>query len=395
MLDPAAVREELQSAGLDGWLLYDFRGLNPLAHRLLRLDARPSQSRRLFYFLPAAGEPRKLVHRIERGSLDHLPGGKRVYLSRQELRSELEALLGGAGRVAMEYAADAGNPYISTVDAGTVELVRACGAEVVSSGDLVSRFEATLTDRQRADHLRAAEVVIDAFAFATNLIHEATAQGGTIGEADVRDKLLAFFGERGCTTYSPPIVARAHHGGDCHYETGTGDDAALRAGDFLLLDMWCKVDRADAVYADVTRCFVFGRDPSEREAEAFAATVAGRDAALNLIRDRFAAGQPVRGWEADRVCRDVLAAAGFGNDRFVHRTGHSMGIDSTHGSGTHLDDLETKDERLILPNTCFTIEPGVYGDDLGVRSEVDVLIDPDGTVRVTGGEPQTAIDRVG
>ena len=395
MLDPAAVRAELVAAGLDGWLLYDFRGSNPLAHRLLGLDERPSQSRRLFYFLPATGEPRKLVHRIERGSLDHLPGAKIAYLSRQELRSGLEELLGGADRVAMEYAPDGSNPYVSTVDAGTIDLVRACGAEVVGSGDLVSRFQSTLTERQRVDHLRASEVVIEAFAFATSLIHEATAENGAIEEAEVRDRLLAFFQRKGCVTYSPPIVARAMNGADPHYETGAGADTALRRGDFLLLDMWCKVDRPDAPYADITRCFTFGRAPAPREAKAFAAVAGGRDASLNLIRNRFAAGAPVQGWEGDRAARDVIDAAGLG-EFFVHRTGHSMGIDSTHGAGTHLDDLETKDERLILPNTCFTIEPGVYVEnEVGVRSEIDVLIEPDGTVRVTGGEPQATIERVG
>ncbi|QDT17030.1 M24 family metallopeptidase [Alienimonas californiensis] len=395
MLDPAAVREELTAAGLDGWLLYDFRGSNPLAHRLLGLDERPSQSRRLFYFIPAVGEPRALVHRIERGSLDHLPGAKHVYLSRQELRAGLVAVLGEAGRVAMEYVPNAGNPYVSTVDAGTVDLVRACGTEVVSSGDLIGRFLSTLTEAQRTDHLRAAAVVEDAFAFATSLIHETTVGGGTIEEGEIRDRLLAFFSRKGCMSYSPPIVARGVHGADCHYETGTGQDTALRRGDFLLLDMWCKVDRPSAPYADITRCFTFGRDPSPREAEAFAAVVRGRDAALNLIRDRFAADEPVRGWEADRVARDLIDAAGYG-EAFVHRTGHSMGVNTTHGEGTHLDDLETRDERLFLPNTCFTIEPGVYVDgEVGVRSEIDVLIEPDGTVRVTGGDPQMRIERVG
>ncbi|NNJ25536.1 M24 family metallopeptidase [Alienimonas chondri] len=395
MLDPAAVREELSSAGLDGWLLYDFRGANPLAHRLLGLDERPDQSRRLFYYLPAEGEPRKLVHRIERGSLDHLPGEKHVYLSRQELSAELATVLGGAKTVAMEYVPGAGNPYVSTVDGGTIDLVRNCGVEVVSSGDLIGRFESTLSERQRADHLRAAEVVEAAFAFATSLIHEATANGGTIEETEVRDRLLAFFERKGCMSYSPPIVARGHHGSDCHYETGIGGDTALRRGDFLLLDMWCKVDRPDAPYADVTRCFTFGRDPSEREAKTFAVVVAARDAALNLIRDRFAAGEPVQGWEADRASRGVIEAAGLG-EYFVHRTGHSMGIDTTHGTGTHLDDLETRDERLFLPNTCFTIEPGVYVDgEIGCRSEIDVLIEPDGSLLVTGEEPQIQIERVG
>ncbi len=400
MLDPAAVREALIDAKLDGWLLYDFRGSNPLAHRLLGLHERPTQSRRLFYFLPAEGEPQALVHRIERGSLDHLPGEKRVYLSRQELRAGLTDILDGAGRVAMEYAADGGNPYVSTVDAGTVDLVRACGAEVVGSGDLIGQFVSTLTAAQRADHLRAAEVVVDAFAFAAALIHDATVSGGTSGggaieEAEVRDRLLAFFRRKGCMTYSPPIVARGVNGADPHYETGRGSDTALRDGDFLLLDMWCKVDRPEAPYADVTRCFTFGRDPSPREAAAFAAVAAGRDAALTLVQTRFAADEPALGWEADRAARDVIDAAGFG-PAFVHRTGHSMGLATTHGAGTHLDDLETKDERRLLANTCFTIEPGVYVDgEIGVRSEIDVLIEPDGTVLVTGEAPQTRIDRVG
>ena len=394
MLPITEVQAALRESGLDGWLLYDFRGANPLAHRLLGLGDRPDQSRRLIYFVPAEGEPRKLVHRIESGALDHLPGEKTVYLTWQELQAGVKELLGGAARVATEYSPEAANPYVAAVDAGTVELLRACGAEPESSGDLVSRFEATLTEEQVAGHLRAAEVVVETFAKATALIRDRTADGGTVEEGEVSDRILAWFGEAGCLSYSPPIVARGANGGDPHYETGTAADTALRDGDFLLLDMWCKVDRADGVYADITRCFTFGRDPSGEEVAAFAAVVAGRDAALNLVRDRFAAGEELRGWECDRVARDVIAEAGYGDD-FVHRLGHSMGVDTTHGAGSHLDDLETHDERLILPNTCFTIEPGVYRDDLGVRSEIDVLISPAGEVRVTGGEPQTRIERVG
>lgn len=394
MLPIPDVQAALRDAEIDGWLLYDFRGANPLAHRLLDLTDRPSQSRRLFYFVPVEGEPRKLVHRIESGALDHLPGEKTVYLTWQELRAGVKELVVGAGRVATEYSPEAANPYVAAVDAGTVELLRVSGAEPVSSGDLVSRFEASLTEKQVAGHLRAAEVVIDTFTKATAFISDRTRGGGTVEEAEVRDRILAWFGEAGCMSYSPPIVARGANGGDPHYETGTAAETALRDGDFLLLDMWCKVDEPDGVYADITRCFTFGRDPNEAEAAAFAAICEGRDAALNLVRDRFAAGEELQGWECDRIARDVIAAAGYGDD-FVHRLGHSMGVDTTHGAGSHLDDLETHDERLILPNTCFTIEPGVYRPDLGVRTEIDVLICPAGDVRVTGGEPQAAVERVG
>ena len=394
MLPIPEVQAALARQGLDGWLLYDFRGSNPLAHRLLGLAGRPKQSRRLFYFVPRTGEPRKLVHRIERGSLDHLPGEKTVYLSWQELRDGLAALLARAKTVALEYSPEAGNPYVSTVDAGTVELVRACGAEVASSGDLVSRFEATLSAAQRAAHLTAAGVVDRTFARSCETLRDRTANGGTVAEAKLSDLILGWFAEDGCTSCSPPIVARVHHGGDPHYETGSGEDAAIRDGDFLLLDMWCKVDSPDGVYADVTRCYTIGRDPTDREAEVFAAVIAGRDAALGLVRERFAADEPVAGWECDRAARDVIAAAGFG-EFFVHRLGHSMGTETTHGNGAHLDDLETRDQRRILPNTCFTIEPGVYTPELGVRSEIDVLISPSGEVRVTGGAPQTRIERIG
>ena len=394
MLPIPEVRAALAGQSVGGWLLYDFRGSNPLAQRLLGLAERPAQSRRLFYFVPATGEPRKLVHRIESAALDHLPGEKTVYLSWRELRSGLETLLAGVGRVAMEYAPEGGNPYVSTVDAGTVELVRACGAEIVGSGDLVSRFEAGLSAAQRAAHLRAADVVRETFARATAFIRDRTADGGGVEEQEVSDRIMAWFAEAGCTSYSPPIVARAANGSDPHYHTGSGADTRLRDGDFLLLDMWAKTDSPDGVYADVTRCFTFGRDPSAEEEAAFAAAVAGRDAALNLVRDRFAAGEPLAGWECDRVARDVIAGAGFG-EFFVHRLGHSMGTETTHGAGSHLDDLETHDERLILPNTCFTIEPGVYTPTLGVRTEIDVLISPVGAVEVTGETPQKRIDRVG
>ena len=396
MFDLSAVQAALREAGLAGWLLYDFRDRNPLARRVLGLQDDPPGSRRWAYFVPREGEPHKLVHRIESAVLDALPGGRTVYLSWGEFADGLHALTAPArrdgGPVAMEYAPDAGNPYVGLVDAGTVEAVRDTGVPVVSSGDLISRFEATLTDAQIASHLAAAEVTDAAFGVARALIADRTAGGGTVEEAAVRDRIMDHFAAHGLTTYHPPIVARGPHSGDPHYETGTGSDTAVRPGDFVLIDLWAKRDEPDGVYSDLTRTAVVGREPTAKETEVFHVVAAARDAAVSKVEEAFANGEPLRGREVDRVARDLIEVAGYG-EFFVHRLGHSIGRE-THGNGAHLDDLETRDERLLLPRTVFSVEPGVYLPEFGVRSEINVLIGPDSSVRVTGGRVQRVLGRI-
>jgi Xaa-Pro aminopeptidase len=383
MFDLDAIQSALQEFGLDGWLLYDFRGSNLLARRVLDLEAKPAGTRRFLYAIPARGTPGKLVHRIEPGALDHLPGERRIYLRWQEWESGVAALVSGLGRVAMEYAPRGSNPYVSRVDAGTVELVRSCGPVIASSGDLVQRFEATWDDDQWRMH-RAAEVQTRAaYARAWGLIAERTAEGGTVGEAEVQAAILDHFNEFGLTTYSPPIVAVGPHSGDPHYEPRRDNDTLIRQGDFVLVDLWAKLDQPRAVYSDLTRVGYAGTVVPDAYERVFQIVARARDAAIERVRAAFARNEALHGWDVDAAARQVIESSGHGPD-FVHRTGHSIGQE-THGNGANMDDLETHDERLVLRRTCFSIEPGIYLPEFGVRSEVNVYIDEAGSAYVTGG----------
>ncbi|MEX0715649.1 MAG: M24 family metallopeptidase [Planctomycetaceae bacterium] len=391
MFDLSLVQAALREFGIDAWLLYDFRGANVLARRVLQLPDDAIGSRRFFYLVPAEGSPRKLVHRIEAGALDALPGEKSVYLRWQELEAGIHALVESYATVAMEYSPRNANPYVARVDAGTVELVRGFGPEVVSSGDLVQRFEATWTDAMWELHLAAEVHTQSAFELAWKLIAERTRDGGRIEEGEVRDAIMAHFARNGMTTYHPPIVARAAHSGDPHYETGTGSDTAIRAGDLVMIDQWAKIDHPDGVYSDLTRMGYVGESVPREYADVFAIVARARDAAIERVRAAFESSpaESLQGWQVDRAARDVIEAAGYG-ERFVHRTGHSIGRE-THGNGANMDDLETREERRVLPRTCFSIEPGIYLPEFGIRSEVNVYVAGDGTVNVTGGPVQTKI----
>ncbi len=389
MLAIPLIQTALQNAQVDGWLLYDFRASNPLARRILGMDGWKPGSRRFFYLIPAEGKPTKLVHAIETGALDHLPGSKRVYLRWQELEAAVGDLVEGRSRVAMEYSPRNGNPYISRVDAGTVELVRSFGVEVVSSGDLIQQFEAVWDDEQWATHQRSAQICRDAFDVAFGLIAERVRRDGSVRETEVQQAILDHFHARGAVTYSPPTVAVGPHSGDPHHDTTPATDAPIRAGDLVLIDLWCRLDQPRAVYSDYTRVgFVGSTVPAEYE-EVFGVIVRARDAALDAARAAFAAHQPIRGGDLDDACRAVVAAAGY-EGSFTHRTGHNIGQE-VHANGAHLDHLETVDDRRIIPRTCFTIEPGIYLPKFGVRTEIDVYIDGEGQVHVTGGDPQTHV----
>jgi Xaa-Pro aminopeptidase len=383
MFDLKAIQEALGRFGLDGWLLYDFRQNNILARRVLGLDESMMNSRRLFYMVPAAGEPRKLVHRIESSALDHLPGQKNVYLRWQELEQGVRTLLSGMRRVAMEYSPRNANPYIARVDAGTVELVRESMAEVVPSGDLIQLFEATWDDDQWRMHLEADTHTRSAFDMAWGLIASHTRDGGSIGECEVQQAIMDHFRSHDLTTYHPPIVAVGPHGGDPHYEPNPKADTPVRRGDFVLIDLWAKVARPRAVYSDLTRTGFVGETVPEEYTKIFKIVAQARDAAIALVRAAFAAARPLRGWEVDDAARAVIDQAGYGA-RFVHRTGHSIGQE-VHGNGANMDNLETHDDRMVLPRTCFSIEPGIYSPEFGVRSEVNVFVHADGQVQVTGG----------
>jgi X-X-X-Leu-X-X-Gly heptad repeat protein len=408
MFDLQSIQSSLRELGLDGWLIGDFRGSNLVGRRALGFADDQIRSRRWFYLIPARGEPHKLVHRIEPAALDHLPGERTVYLRWQELEAGLQSLVAGtagqassgtpqassgtrqansgARRIAMEYSPRNGNPYVSKIDAGTIELVRSFGAEIVSSGDLVQRFEAVWDDEQWQMHLQAAVHTNAAYALAWNLIAERTRGGGSIRETEVQAAIMAHFHAQGLTTYHPPIVAANEHSGDPHFDTSPATDLAMRAGDFVLIDLWAKLDRPRSVYSDLTRVGFIGPEVPEQYERVFQIVAAARDAAIAKVREAFAAGRPLAGWEVDQATRDVIDAAGYGQF-FIHRTGHNIGQE-VHGNGANMDNLEMHDERLVMRRTCFSIEPGIYLPEFGVRSEVDVFVDAGGQVHVTGGELQ-------
>ena len=389
MFDLEVIQSALTEFGFDGWLLYDFRGSNVLAQRILHMPDGFAGSRRYLYFIPAQGLPTKIVHRIESSVLDHLPGEKTIYLRWQELEAAIQQAVDGHKNVAMEYSPRNGNPYISRVDAGTVELVRSFGCDVVSSGDLITLFESTLTDAQLQSHLEASEVTNAAYTRTWKFIADQVRANGFVEEMAVSDEIMRHFAENNMTTYHPPIVGVDGNGGNPHYETGTGAVTRICDGSFVLVDLWAKQNKPGAVYSDLTRTGYVGTSVPEKFTKVFHIVAAGRDAGIECVKSAFAAGRQLQGWQVDDAVRGVIEAAGYGPD-FCHRTGHNM-AQETHGNGTHIDNLETHETRRILPRTLFTIEPGIYLPEFGVRSEVDIYVHADGKVQVTGGPIQTAI----
>jgi len=389
MFDQAAVQSAIRQFGFDGWLLYDFRGLNVLARRVVGLGGEAMLSRRWFYFVPAAGTPRKLVHRIEQQALAGLPGTQQVYLRWQELEAGVADLVRGSRKIAMEYVPRNANPYVSRVDAGTVELVRSCGVDVVSSGDLVQLFEACWDDEQWAMHLEAAKHTRSAYDVAFAYIAERVRRDGSVHETEVQQRIMDHFAEHHLVTDHPPICAVGAHSGDPHYSPGPGPAGSIRAGDFVLIDLWAKLNRPRSVYSDLTWTgFVGDAVPAQFE-KIFQIVAKARDAAIARVRDAFSSHTPLQGWEVDQAARNVIDKAGYG-EFFCHRTGHSIGQE-THGNGANMDNLETREERRVLPRTCFSVEPGIYLPEFGVRSEVNVFVDRDQKVHVTGGASQEKI----
>jgi Xaa-Pro aminopeptidase len=389
MFNLAAVQAALVEFGLDGWLLYDFRGLNVLARRVIDLPSDAMLTRRWFYFVPAKGEPGKLVHRIEPHALDHLPGPAKLYLRWQELEAGVAELVQRLRRVAMEYVPRNANPYVSRVDAGTIELVRSCGVEIVPSGDLVQLFEACWDDEQWAMHLEAAQHTRSAYDVAFAFIAERVRHDGVVREVEVQQHIMEHFAAHGLTADHPPICAVGPHSGDPHYEPRPGADAAIHEGDFVLIDLWAKLDRPRAVYSDLTWTAFVGAEVPARYEEVFQIVARARDAAIARVQNAFRSRTPLQGWQVDQAAREVIEQAGYGQ-YFCHRTGHSIGQE-THGNGANMDGLETREDRRVMPRTCFSIEPGIYLPEFGVRSEVNVFIDAAQQVHVTGGTPQRQV----
>ena len=383
MLDLEAVRAALKEDGIDAWLLYDFRGLNPIAADVTAVARQGGHlaTRRWYYLIPAAGEPRALVHAIEPDSLAHLPGRTEKYAGHEQLESGLRNLVSGFTRIAMEYSPRCAIPYIARVDAGTVERIRGYGVEVVSSGDLVQRFSAVWRDSEIASHIEASEklhrVKDRAFEAIGNRIRDRV----PTTEYDIQQLMVKWFTEERLITDSEPMVSAMENAGNPHYLPTAARSRAINPDELVLLDLWGKVDRKGTVFADITWVGYTGRQVPERYGRAFRAVAEARDAGITLVQQRTRDGQPVRGWEVDRAASTVLKQAGYAAE-ILHRTGHSLG-ETVHGDGVNMDDYETHDDRRLLPGTGFTIEPGVYFSDFGVRSEINMIVG-ERDARVTG-----------
>ncbi|MBC7931946.1 MAG: M24 family metallopeptidase [Rubrivivax sp.] len=392
----ADIQRALREAGLDGWLFYDFRQSDPLAYRILKLDPKQFSTRRWFYFVPADGEPTRINHAIEQGKLDALPGRKLIYSSWGKLNENLRDALSttnatGAARIAMQYSPENSIPYISRVDAGTIELVRSLGVEPVTSADLVQLFEAVWTREQYDSHVTAADNI-------HNIIQEAFAEVARkiksdepVTEYEIQQFIVRRFEEENMTCNDDhPIVSVNANAASPHYQPNSEKFSPIKRGDFLLLDVWAKLKTPGAVYADETWTGFVGEEPGEEHVKIFTIVRDARDAAIEFVRENVKAGHEIKGAEVDDISRGVITRAGYG-EYFTHRTGHSIG-EEVHGNGAHIDNLETRDSRRIIPRTCFSIEPGIYlPGNFGVRSEVDVYIGDDGQVEVTGQPIQTEL----
>jgi Xaa-Pro aminopeptidase len=373
-IDVAAVQSALTADKIDGWLLYDFRGLNPIAADLTAVARQGGHlaTRRWFYLIPATGAPRGLVHAIEPHSLAHLPGTTERYAGREQLDAGLRRLLSGLRRIAMEYSPNCAIPYVSRVDGGTIELVRQTGVEVVSSGDLVQQFAAVWNDDERETHRQAADRLYRIKDRAFEEIRRRMSDGIPTTEYDIQERMVTWFRDEGLISDSPPVVSAGENSGNPHYLPTATAHRAIRPEELVLLDLWGKLDRPGAVFADITWMGYTGRRAPDHQLKAFEATCAARDAAVTLVQRAVAAGQEIRGWQVDRAASSILRSAGYG-DRILHRTGHSLG-EEVHGNGVNMDDYETHDDRRLLPGTGFTIEPGIYFQDFGIRSEINMIV---------------------
>jgi Xaa-Pro dipeptidase len=369
-----SIQEALGDLGtVDGWLFYDFRGSDPLAYRILLLDPTRHVTRRWYYWIPTSGEPVKLLHMIEPHVLDELPGQVRQYVSWEQQRMLLASLLRGRRRIAMQYSPFNAIPYLSRVDAGTVDLIRSFGLEVVTSADLVQRFEAVWTDEQLESHRYAVttlrNIVDEAFAYVASCL---TGER-PLSEYGLQQFILSRIRETGMTTSSAPIAAVDAHTADPHYGPTESSSSLITRDNLILIDLWAKQTAPGSVYGDITWTGYTAKQIPAKQRMIFEFVRRGRDAALSFVQDRVAEGRFPCGWEVDDVCRNTIRAAGYG-DFFIHRTGHSIG-EEVHGNGANIDNLETQDGRRLLPGTCFSIEPGIYlPREFGIRSELDVYI---------------------
>lgn len=366
-----AIQSALRERNLDGWLFYDHHHRDPIAYRVLGLPEKLMVTRRWFYLVPAQGEPRKLVHKIESGHLDSLPGSKQSYSAWPELFDGIKQMLSSCRDIAMQYSPNNGVFTLSLVDGGTIELIRGMGKNIVSSGDLVALFEATWTDAQIQSHFAARDAIDSITAAAFQEIGRRARNGGT-NEYEMQQWIVEAFGREKLTALDPPVVGVNANSGNPHYGPEKATAAPIREGDWVLLDIWGKKNVPDSVYYDITWTGFIGKAVPERIQKVFEVVRAARDAGIQFVQDSIPAGKSISGWQVDDPVRETITKAGFGN-YFVHRTGHSIATE-VHGNGPNMDNLEVHDERRVLPNSCFSIEPGIYLPEFGVRSEVNMLV---------------------
>ncbi|HZU26595.1 MAG TPA: M24 family metallopeptidase [Bryobacteraceae bacterium] len=390
-VDVASIQDAIRAEGIDGWLFFDHHRRDMLAYRVLRFEPTGHVTRRWYYFIPAQGEARGLVHGIESHTLDSLPGRKAVYGNWPSQKEGLAYLIDGARRIAMQYSPMCAIPYVSNVDAGTIELVRSLGVEIVSSADLIQQFEATWTDAQYRSHIEAGKLVDEIRGQAFRMIGERLAAGASVDEYAVKVFIREAFDRAGMVTDGGPIVGVNENMSDPHYEPESGTARPIRAGDAVLIDMWAKLNREHAVYYDITWTGFCGPSVPENIARVFGIVREARDRAVDTVRTAVASGRLLRGFEVDDAARGWIAGQGYG-EYFIHRTGHSIGED-VHGTGANMDNFETHDVRRVIANTCFSVEPGVYLPEFGIRSEVNVFVGS-GEAQVTG-EAQQEMVRIG
>jgi Xaa-Pro dipeptidase len=372
-MDLSAIQAALRERNIDAWLFYDHHHRDPIAYRVLGLPSGLMVTRRWFYLIPASGEPIKLVHKIEPGHLDTLPGSKHKYSGWQELFDQVKVILSNHRDIAMQYSPNNLVFTVSLVDGGTIDLIRGLGKNVVSSCDLVALFEATLTDEQMKSHFAARDAIDPITAAAFQEIGRRARNGGT-NEHQIQQWIVEAFGRENLVADDLPVVAVNENSSNPHYSPQAGSSKPIREGDFVLLDIWAKKNTPGAVYYDITWTGFVGKSPSDRMREIFKIVSQARDVGVKTVQTAVSAGNPIAGWEVDRAVRNYIKSAGF-EQYFIHRTGHSIGSD-VHANGANMDDLEIHDERRILPNSCFSIEPGIYLPEFGVRSEVNMLIRP-------------------
>jgi len=387
-MQTASIQAALRTAKLDGWLFFDHHRRDPLAYRILGLPDELQPTRRWYYFVPTEGEPRKLVHRIESGSLDTVPGTKDSYSSWADQQQKLQSLMNGAKRIAMQYSPNCAIPYISLVDAGTIELVRASGVEIVTSADLVQEFEARWSEDQFQLHLKAGTLVDKVLREAFDLVAEKLHCKHAFTEYEVQQFIRHSFAHHGLVCDHGPIVAANANASDPHYEPSQERTSHIQPGDVLLIDLWAKLTEPDAVYYDITWTAFCGDAIPDTVANVFEVVRDARKRGSQFVIDRIAQRASIAGFEVDDAVRGHIKQKGYGA-YFFHRTGHSIGT-SVHGTGANMDNLESHDDRRIIPGSCFSIEPGVYLPEFGIRSEVNLYVG-EGFAQVTGEQQEQMI----